>query len=162
MSKLLPWNVRSVEVPVLGLVLSWPRLFIENNVVVEFEVEEPMANKVRLETVSVGLAWIEKRANGEVVPIPVFTLFAPSPPKTKLLLAPTIAPAPMAVEVERLFTLASASEPRKVDEVPTVVVNPAWNPSATLNHPVVLEKPANPPMKVLSEPVVLERPEPAP
>jgi hypothetical protein len=73
-----------------------------NSVVVADAVDEAIAKRVVLGEISVGFAWMVRRAYGDVVPIPTRTLSCPSPPSAKELLAETIEPAPIDVVVDKL------------------------------------------------------------
>ncbi|MBI2410211.1 hypothetical protein HYV30_04240 [Candidatus Kaiserbacteria bacterium] len=101
----------------MGTALPIPILPFASTVMrVEVEVPpvvEAMVNKGVL-TVVCWLFEIERSEYGEVVPIPTFTAFAPVPPSTRELLAPTIAFAPIAVAFVKVLEAASAKWPKNV------------------------------------------------
>ena len=69
---------------------------------------------------------------GVVLPIPTFTALVPVPPKTRLLLAATLALEPIAVALAKAPVVTSALVPRKVLLLPVVLVSPAFIPIAAL------------------------------
>jgi hypothetical protein len=105
--------------------------FVVKRLPIEAAVEEAngmMDAIVEVETILPArkmLPWMESAEPGVVVPIPTFTAFAPVPPRTRQLEQPTMAPAPMAVEVERLPAAALENAPINVVEVPVVRLLPA-------------------------------------